>query len=135
MPEDSFQQECDRVSNIVDRALFERLRWERNEGPMLARLVMLIRGALDERPEFELVEEGATRDLKRFVLKIHGNRVIAVRVHIEDGRAVLQSETLERSRYGLSGAAPVSTEFAAVDEVWMAGALQEQFRRIQAPAV
>ena len=47
MPQDSFQLECDRLSHIVDGALFERLRWERNEGPMLARLVALAHSAFE----------------------------------------------------------------------------------------
>ena len=131
VPENSFQLECDRVSHIVDGALFERLRWERNEGPMLAHLVALARSALEGRSEFELVEEGATRDLKRFVLKIHGNRVIAISMHIEGGQAVLQAETLERSRYRLIDAAPLTADFASVDAPWMADALQQQFRCIQ----
>ena len=134
MPEDSFQLECDRISHIVDEALFERLQWERNEGPKLAHLVVLARGAFEGRPEFELAEEGATRDLKRFVLKIHSKRVVAISMWIEDGRAMLQSERIERSPYGLADAAPVTAEFDAIDESWMAAALHQQFSRIQAPA-
>ena len=57
--QDSFQLECDRLSHIVDGALCERLRWERNEGPMLARLVALAHAAFEGRSEFELIEEGA----------------------------------------------------------------------------
>ena len=98
---------------------------------MLAHLVALARSALEGRSEFELVEEGATRDLKRFVLKIHGNRVIAISMHIEGGQAVLQAETLERSRYRLIDAAPLTADFASVDAPWMADALQQQFRCIQ----
>ena len=135
MPEDSFQLECDRLSHLVDGALSERLRWERNEGPMLAHLVALAHAAFEGRSEFELVEEGATRDLKRFVLKIHSKRVMAVSLRIEDGRAVLKVEPIERSAYVLADAAPVTAEFATVDESWMAGALQQQFRRLQAPAL
>ena len=90
MPHDSFQLECDRLSQIVDLALSQRLLWERNEGPMLARLVALAHAAFEGRSEFELVEEGATRDLKRFVLKIHGKRVMAVSLRIADGQAVIE---------------------------------------------
>lgn len=131
MPEDSFHLECDRLSDIVDHALFERLRWERNEGPMLAHLVALAHSALERRSEFELVEEGATRDIKRFVLKIHGNRVVGITLSIEGGRAILDAQALERSKYALSGGAAVTADFEAVDEPWMGGALQEQFRRVR----
>jgi len=134
VPEDGFQLECDRLSHSVDRALFERLQWERNEGPMLAHLVALARAAFEGRPEFELAEEGATRDLKRFALKIHSKRVIAISLRIEGGRAVLEAEPIDRSSYALAEAAPVTSDFAAVDESWMAEALQQQFRRIQVPA-
>lgn len=134
MPHEDFQLECDRVSHIVDQALFERLYWERNEGPMLARLVALALATFELRSEFELVEEGATRDLKRFVLKIHDNRVMAISMRIADGRAVVQAEQLERSHYPLADAAPATVEFSAIDESWMAGALQQQLRRVQTRA-
>jgi hypothetical protein len=134
VPEDSFQVECDRVSHIVDRAQSEHLRWERNEGPMLTRLVALARSAFEGRSEFELVEEGATRSLKRFVLKIHSKRVMVISMRIEEGRAVLQSEPIERSIYALADAPPMTADYATVDESWMIGALEQQFRRIQAPA-
>jgi hypothetical protein len=134
VPHDSFQRECDRLSHIVDRAQSEHLRWERNEGPMLARLVALAHAAFEGRSEFELVEEGATRNLKRFVLKVHSKRVFAVSMRIEHGRAVLQSDPIERGSYGLAAAAPLTAEFATVDAAWMASALEQQLRRIQAPA-
>ena len=130
MPQDSFQLECDRLSHSVDAALFERLRWERNEGPMLTHLVALANSAFEGRSEFELVEEGATRDIKRFVLKIHGNRVIAVAMRIEGGRAVIEAQSLERGHYGVSDGPTVSAAYEAVDEAWMAQALQELFSRV-----
>ena len=130
MPDDSFELECDRLSHIVDRAQSEHLRWERNEGPMLARLVALAHAAFEGRSEFELVEEGATRSLKRFVLKIHSKRVMVISMRIEDGRAVLQSEPIERSIYALADAPSVTADYATVDESWMVGALQQQLRRI-----
>lgn len=131
MPDDSFQLECDRVSQIVDNALFERLRWERNEGPMLAQLVSLAHSALEPRSEFELVEEGATRDIKRFVLKVHGNRVVGLTLRLEGGRAMLDAHALERSRYGLAGGAGAAAYFAEVDEPWMVRALQDQLSRVR----
>lgn len=133
MPEDSFQLECDRLSHIVDRVQSEHLRWERNEGPMLTRLVALAHAAFEGRSEFELVEEGATRSLKRFVLKVHSKRVMSVSMRIENRQAVLQSEPIERSIYALADAAPTIADFATVDEAWMAGALEQQFRRVQPP--
>ena len=131
MPQDSFQLECDRLSHIVDGALFERLRWERNEGPMLARLVALAHAALEGRSEFELVEEGASRDIKRFVLKIHGNRVAGISLRIEGGRALLDAHALERSKYALSEGSAATADFDVVDQPWMISALQEQFSRVQ----
>jgi hypothetical protein len=131
VPQDSFELECDRLSHAVDGALFERLRWERSEGPMLARLVALAHGALEGRSEFELVEEGATRDTKRFVLKVHGNRIVGVSLRLDEGRAVLDMHALDRSAYSLGGGAPATVDFAAADEVWMAGALQGLFGRVR----
>ena len=130
MPSGSFETECDRLSHSVDGALFERLRWERNEGPMLVHLVALAHAAFETRPEFELAEEGASRDIKRFVLKIHGNRVVAISLRVEDGKAVLEAHPIDRSSYQVSGGATASADLSAVDTEWMAGALQELFSRV-----
>ena len=134
MPEDSFQLECDRLSQIVDNAQFEYLRWERDEGPKLTHLVALARASFDHRPEFELTEEGATRDIKRFVLKIHGKRVLVIALRMQDGQAVVESAPLERSSYGVAEGAAIRADFTSVDEAWMATALQQQLRRIRPPA-
>ena len=131
MPQDSFQLECDRLSHVVDGALYERLRWERNEGPILARLVELAHSVLEARPEFEFVEEGATRDIKRFVLKVHGNRVVGITLRIEGGRAIVDAHAFEGSKYGLADGPPIAADIAAIDEAWMAGALQEVFGRVR----
>ncbi len=132
MTQDNFQLECDRLSHIVDGALFDRLCWERNEGPKLARLVALAHGAFEARSEFELAEEGATRDIKRFVLKIHGNRVVAISLRLAGGQAVVEAHALDRSVYGIRAGSAAAADFSAVDAAWMAGALQAQFARVGA---
>lgn len=134
VPDTSFDLECDRLSHVVDDAQFERLRWARTEGPMLARLVALAEGALEERSDFALVEEGTSRDDKRFTMKVHGNRVVTVVISLDGSRAVLQVEEAERSRYQVLPGEPVSVEFALADEAWMASALQQLFSRIQSLA-
>jgi hypothetical protein len=127
-----FDLECDRLSQVVDKMLYERLRWERNEGPMLARLVALAHGALEQRSEFELTEEGATSDLKRFVLKVHGNRVMAVAIWLEQRQVNMRAEAIDRSKFQVTAGAPVTADYSIVDEQWMATALQQLFSRIQA---
>ena len=131
MPEDSFQQECDRISQAVDAPQFERLRWAKTEGPMLAHLVALAHATFDDRPEFELTEEGATNDLKRFVLKVHGNRVAAIALWLERGHAIASIEPLDRGKYAISQGGPISADFPQVDAAWMATTMQELFSRIQ----
>nr|WP_166180684.1 hypothetical protein [Altererythrobacter segetis] len=131
MPQNNFEIECDRLSSVVDGALFERLQWERNVGPVLARLVAFAHAALEKRGEFEFTEEGATRDVKRFVLKVHANRVMAVAMRVETGRAVLEAQPIDRSRYSLASGPPLSVAFEELDEQWMARALQELFSRVQ----
>jgi hypothetical protein len=129
--QDSFELECDRLSQVVDAALFERLRWERTEGPMLARLVALAQSVIEGRAEFELTEEGATSDVKRFILKVHSNRVVAIRIWLENGQAVVRADEIQRSKYRLLEGPPLFADFEAVDEQWMSCALQELFRRVQ----
>jgi len=131
VPEDPFLVECDRLSALVNPVQFEQLRWSREDGPMLARLVSLAFEALEDRPEIELVEEGATKDIKRYILKVHSSRVAAVLIYLEAGLAVFKIEPIERSRYLIASASPVSIEFEYANEQWVADALQELFSRIE----
>lgn len=131
MPQANFDLVCDRLSSAVDKGQFERLRWERNEGPMLARLVALAHGALEQRSEFELAEEGSSSALKRFVLKVHGNRVVAIAIWLGEGLVHVQAEAIERSRYRLTTGDRLSADFKVIDEQWMTDALQELFSRVE----
>jgi hypothetical protein len=129
--QDSFENECDRLSKFVDGMLFERLRWERTEAPMLARLVELAKGAVESRPDFELTEEGATNDIRRYVVKVHSNRTVAITISLDGTRAVMNAQEVERSRYKLAPGEPISAEFATVDEQWMAATLGALFSRVR----
>ncbi len=131
MTQESFELECDRLSHVVDATQFERLRWARTEGPMLARLVTLLHSALDGREDFELAEEGTTGAVKRFILKVHSNRVMAIVIGLDHGRAVVGAEPIERSKYRLSDPSPLSDDFSVIDEQWMASALRNLFGRVQ----
>jgi hypothetical protein len=132
MPQVSFELECDRLSHVVDGVQFERVRWGRTEGPMLARLVQLAHEAVEGRPDFELVEEGSTSALKRFVIKVHSNRVAGIGLCIQDGKAVATLHAIERSPYRLTEGPPLAGEFPVVDEQWMAAVFTELFSRVQA---
>lgn len=127
----SFQIECDRISQAVDGVQYERMRWAKVEGPMLARLVDLAQGAIAERSEFELTEEGATSDIKRFVLKVHSNRLVGLMLWLDQGHAMIQIEEISRSRYGVTPGEPVSADYPLVDEAWMTASLQALFARIR----
>lgn len=135
MQQDPLELECDRLSETVDNFLYQRIRWDRIEGPMLAKLSQLAQASFDSRPDFELAEEGASADIKRFVLKVHSNRVVAIKMWLADGRALLDIEQIERSKYKVAAAEPVSVEFAGVDEIWMAQAMQAALARVHNPEV
>jgi len=130
VPQARFAQQCDRLSSVIDKTLFERLRWERTEAPVLAQLVELAHGALEDRAEFELTEEGATSAVKRFVLKVHGNRIAALTLCLADGKAELAIHPIERSPYRIVPGGSLTTPFDAIDEAWMAESLDELFARI-----
>ena len=134
MKQDEFQMVCDQFSSVVDDAQFERFRWDRDEAPKLARMVELVQAAFEGRRDFELTEEGATSDLKKYVLKVHGMRTVAIAFKLEDGEAVFSSETIDRSAYTLASAEPVSTDYKNVDEQWIANTLKTLIGRIRAPA-
>jgi hypothetical protein len=131
MPDDSFEIECDRLSKVVDSVQFERVRWAKHEGPMLARLVELARAAIAERSDFELTDEGSRGAIKRFVLKVHSSRIVAVNLGLEDGKVVVWAEPIERSQYRVVNGQRHSAEFQDVDEVWMKGALREIVGEVQ----
>ena len=133
MAEENLQNACDRLSRIVDAGQFERMRWERDIGPKLARLVELAQSAFAGRKDFEMVEEGATRDVKRYVIKVHGNRVLAISLRLASGQAVAASEAIERSKYRVADGPPISADFAEVDEQWMTRTMQALLGRVQEP--
>jgi hypothetical protein len=131
MPDDSFENECDRLSNAVDNVQFERIRWARHEAPMLASLVELVRHVIQDRPDFELADEGSKGALRRFVLKVHGFRIIAVNVALEVPKVVVWGEPIERSKYRIVDGQRRSADFPDVDEAWMKAALSGIFGEIQ----
>lgn len=133
MNQDALEQECDRLSNCVDSFLYERIRWDRIEGPLLAKLAKLAGAAFDERNDFELAEEGATSDIKRFVLKVHSNRVMAIKMWLDSGRALIDVEEIERSKYKVTPAEPIAVEFGGVDEPWMAASMRAMLSRVRSP--
>ena len=131
--QDPLELECDRLSETVDNFLYQRIRWDRVEGPLLAKLVQLAHATFEGRPDFELAEEGATAELKRFVLKVHSNRVVAIKMWLANGRALLDVEQIERSKYKVAASEPVSIAFDGVDETWMTQAMQGALARVHNP--
>lgn len=98
---------------------------------MLSRLVELSMAALADRSDYELAEEGSSGDIKRFVLKVHGTRVVALAIGLIAGRVVIGAEPIDRSRFRLSSGEPITADYAEVDEAWIAGALLQMFSRVQ----
>ena len=127
----SFEQACDRLSNTVDGIQFERLRWGRTEGPMLARLVALAQEAVDAREDFDLSEEGSVVATKRFVIKVHGNRIAALSIGLVETEVSVWVDAIGRSPYRVAAGDAVSADYAVIDFAWMAAALAEVFGRIE----
>ena len=130
MPQDPFQRVCDRLSHNVDATQFERMRWARDEGPKLARLVELLNGVVEAREDIEIVEEGNTPTTKGFVIKVHSQRVVGISVGFENDRAMVAASPLERSNFTVTQGPPVSDEYENVDEPWMQRAVAEMIGRI-----
>lgn len=132
MPQETFELACDRLSQVVDGMQFERLRWDRIEGPMLARLVALAQSTLEGRSEFELCDEGSTKSAKRFVLKVHGKRIVAITLLLEGDQVKVRADEIDRSSYRLLDGPALAAAIDEVDEQWMASTLQALFSRLQA---
>jgi hypothetical protein len=131
MPTDTFQSACDRLSNAVDGVQFERLRWSRHEGPVLTSLVDFTQIAFNDRPDFEMNEEGSTRDEKRYTVKIYGNRVAALVFSIVNSQAAIGIAAVERGKCRVATVPPVSIAFTDVDQAWVDGALAQLFGHIE----
>ena len=131
MPDDSFEIECDRLSKAVDGVQFERVRWARDEAPMLERLVDLAQAAVKERPDIELTDEGSRGTLRRYVLKVHGFRIVAVNLGLEAGKVAVWGEAIERSKYQVVNGQRHSAEFQRVDEAWMRDTMRALIGEIQ----
>ncbi|MGB7408742.1 MAG: hypothetical protein WA908_09560 [Pontixanthobacter sp.] len=117
-----FQTVCDRFSDTVDETQFERFRWTRDEAPKLARLVEMTQAAFADREDYELAEEGgsgAQAGFKRFLIKVHGKRTVAVAVMLKDGQAIFGAEPVERSHYTIDQTAPIATDYGKADETWV----------------
>ncbi len=124
MSHDPFQSACDQFSHLVDDTQFERFRWARDEAPKLARLVELFKAAFEGRDDFDLAEEGTTPEYKRYLIKVHGQRTVAVAIMLKDGRAIFGSEPVVRSRFTVEDGDPIATYYDNVDEQWIADTLR-----------
>lgn len=131
MPDDSFETECDRLSRAVDGVQFERVRWARDEAPMLDRLVELAQAAVKERPDIELTDEGSRGAVRRYVLKVHGSRIVAVNLGLEAGKVAVWGEAIERSQYRVVNGQRHSVDFGQLDEAWMRDTLRVVMGEIQ----
>lgn len=131
MSDVSFENDCDRLSHVVDAVQFERVRWAKNEGPMLEHLAQLARSTVEERPDLELTDEGSAGAAKRFVLKVHGIRVVAVTVALEGGQVTVWADAIERSKYRVVEGKRHAAPFNQVDTQWMQSAVGAILREVQ----
>ena len=131
MPDDSFDTECDRLSKAVDGVQFERVRWARDEAPMLDRLVELAQAAVKERPDIELTDEGSKGAIKRYVLKVHGFRIVSLSLGLEAGQVAVWGEAIERSKYRIVDGRRYAVDFRQLDEAWMRSTLRAVMGEIQ----
>ena len=125
MPDDSFETECDRLSKAVDSVQFERVRWAKHEGPMLEHLMELALSAVDDRSDFELNDEGSKGAARRFVLKVHGVRVVAVNLQLDQGQVALWGEEIDRSQYKVVNGSRPTADYQTIDGPWMKAAIRD----------
>lgn len=126
----AFRAALDQLSRKVDADNFERMRWARDEAPKLVRLVELVKGAVDNRSDIDINEEGGEGNTKRFVIKVHGQRIAALAIALDKGRAIASIGTIERSEFTVAQGDPIHTLYENVDEAWMAKTLSVLFERI-----
>lgn len=120
----------DHLSRKVDEENFERMRWARDEAPKLVRIVELVKGAVADRADVEINEEGGEGNTKRFVVKVHGMRVAQLAVALDRGRVVASIGPTERSAFTVAKGEPLHTRYEKLDEVWIARAIAKLSERI-----
>ena len=131
MVQEGFLSACDQLSAAVDAVQFERLRWSRTEAPMLAHLVELAQGAVEDREDIELTDEGSGGAIRRYIVKVHGHRIFAVVISLEGTTVSIQAEAIARSPYKIATQATLTSEFKAFDAALMAAALGTLFERVK----
>ncbi|MCR2835009.1 hypothetical protein [Parerythrobacter lacustris] len=127
---DTLRDALDLLSHKIDAGNFERMRWARDEAPKLARLVELVKGAVADRDDVEINEEGGEGNTKRFVIKVHGQRIAQLAVALDKGRAIAAIGPVERSAYSVAQGQPIHAMFEEVDDVWMARTIAKLSERI-----
>ena len=128
--DDTLRSAMDALSRKVDADNFERMRWARDEAPKLVRLVQLVKGAVENRSDIDINEEGGEGNTKRFVIKVHGQRIAALAIALDKGRAIAAIGPIERSDYKVAKGDPIHTKYEKVDEAWMARTLATLVERI-----
>jgi hypothetical protein len=131
-PPPEFELACDHLSAAVDAIQFERLRWARTEAPMLAHLVELAEGTVADRDDIDLADEGSGGAIRRWVVKVHGNRIFALVISLAGTTVSVQAEAIPRSPYKVATAEPLKAEFKKFDAALMAAALGTLFARVTA---
>lgn len=124
------REALDLLSRKVDAENFERMRWARDEAPKLVRIVELVKGAVADRADVEINEEGGEGATKRFVVKVHGMRVAQLAVALDRGRVVAAIGPAERSAFTVASGEPLHTRYEKLDEVWIARAIAKLSERI-----
>lgn len=129
--QDGFRDACDRLSHKVDADNFERFRWGRDEAPKLLKMVELVKGAVDDRTDIEINEEGGEQNIKRFVIKVHGKRIVGLTAALENGQAAMIVNPIERSDYKIAPGEPIIADWSDVNEQWVAETLGKLMERIE----
>ncbi len=65
------------------------------------------------------------------MVKVHSNRIVAISIRLDAGRAVFGIEPIERSEYRISDTAPIMVDYEQANEQWVADTLQALFGRIE----
>ena len=128
--DDSVRDALDRLSRKINAENYERMRWARDEAPKLVRLVELVKGAVADRTDVEINEEGGEGNTKRFVVKVHGQRVAGLGVALDKGRAIAAIGPIERSAYTVAQGEPIHALYEDVDEAWMGQTIARLVERI-----
>ncbi len=130
----NFDQECDRLSRIVDPEAFDQAEWASNEGKILADIVVKIENAFKSRKDFYVIDQLSQDRQKRLILANaveDGIEIANIHVNMSGGQPVVWASEIDGGNFQIVGNRHHRPDRGSATEEWVRAALAEIMSSIQ----